>query len=208
MRIGAIIILGLLAGQPLLAADAVTGDSDRAAALAAMCAKVPCRKTVRSYTLRGPEGTSIQNMTGPYPYVDDQGTVILYPEETIVASLPITGDKLGVPVLLRVTDPGGTVDFAPMTEGVPTISFTLRQDDRLGMVLMVTNMSKVGLKYEAYAYIPGPAGARPSRTSTCPLVASQSKIGFTGMENWPQPIVMMILTNLHIVPSGGAMVCD
>ena len=184
--------------------------SDPAKALAAMCAKVPCRKGGRSVLLRMPDNRGFQTKTQPFPYLDDRGTVILYPGESITIGFNKDGDALGRPVLVKVTDPDGPVDFGTPGTAAATVSFTLKQDDgKPSMMLTADNGVSATLKYDLQMFVPAADGVRSGHSSTCPLMAPQGSVAsFGGFESWPHPILMLVISNIRMLPAGSGMACN
>jgi hypothetical protein len=72
--------------------------------------------------------------------VNDKGTVIVYPDETVSVSLARQGDKLAPPVFVAATDPDGTTALKLADVTPANLSFQLRQLDSVpGTVLVITN---------------------------------------------------------------------
>ena len=207
--------LGLVA-PPVWAVDPPAGhgqvDEEAAAKeLAAVCAKVTCRKTSRILTLRMPSNSSFQISTRPLPYLDDKGTLIMFAGESITLSYAADDQKLEHPILSAVHDPLGSVELPPPPSGA-AVTFDLSQmDGRAGMMLTVTNTTKVIVKYDAVMFVADPAsgGARGRRTTACPVLPPQGNASsFAGFESWPQPIVMMLITNIRALPADASQVCN
>lgn len=205
-------VFWLVLALSLIAAEfAWAQPSDRAQVLAAMCAKVPCRKGGRPLLLRMSDDRGFETKTQAFPYLDDKGTVIVYPGETITIGYDKNGDTPSNPILLKVTDPDGPVDLGASVKAAATLSFTLKQDDaKPGMMLTVANGVAATLKYDAVMLVPMATGkVEPVPTSTCPLMSPQgSSSTFSGFESWPHPLVMMVITNIHTLPKDAPMVCN
>lgn len=196
---------------------AATGDTpgnaaaEQAAALAAQCAKLACRKGDQTVEMRMDAQRGIRFKAQPLPYIDSNGAVILYPGEAITISLAEENGKLAVPRLVSVTMPTGPVDLGALADpaATNTVTFALTQDiGKPDMQLVATNRTKLLLKYSATMGLPSESGMKPARTSICPLFPATLPEGFAGHETWPHPIGILILSNLHIIPQGGPMNCD
>ena len=201
---------------PVLGVSLVLADSGHAQpqtpaqTLAAICAKLPCRKGGRSVVLRMPDNRGFESKTQPYPYLDDHGTVILYPGETITIGFNKSGDSLGAPVLLKVTDPDGAVDIGAPATAAASLSFTLKQDDgKASMMLTAANAVPATLKYNLQMFVPTPDGVRSGHSSTCPLMAPQGSVAsFGGFESWPHPILMLAISDIRQLPAASGMACN
>ena len=181
------------AGQAAPEGAAQNESQTQAQVLADVCTKVVCRKTVRTLALRTNDGKVAQIDTQLFPYLDQQGRLSIYPGETITLGFEKNGD--GPPRLLKVTDPGGDVDLGPVTPSDFAVVFTLRQrDEKPDMWLTIANTVMATFKYDVDMFVPTPSGLRPSHTSTCPLLSPQGTLkSFSGVEMWPQPIVMLVI---------------
>jgi len=201
---------------PVLGLSLILADSGHAQpqtpaqTLAAICAKVPCRKGGRTVVLRMPDNRGFEAKTQPYPFLDDHGTVILYPGETVTIGFNKSGDGLGAPVLLKVTDPDGAVDIGAAGTAAASLSFTLKQDDgKPSMMLTAANGVPATLKYNLQMFVPTPDGVRSGHSSTCPLMAPQGSVAsFGGFESWPHPILMLAISDIRMLPGGSPMVCN
>jgi len=183
---------------------------DAAQALAQVCAKLACRKGGSAVLLRLPENHGFEIKTQPYPYLDDRDSVILYPGETVTIGFNKTGDALGRPVLVKVSDANGPVDIGTPGTAAATLSFTLKQSEgKTDMMLTAANGVPAMLKYDAIMFAPTASGIRPMRTSSCPLMPPQGGAqAFSGFESSPQPFVMMAITNIHALAPGAAVSCN
>jgi hypothetical protein len=201
---------------PVLGLSLVLADSGHAQpqtpaqTLAAICAKVPCRKGGRPVLLRMPDNRGFETKTQPYPFLDDHGTVILYPGETITIGFNKNGDSLGAPMLLKATDPDGAVDIGAAGTAAASLSFTLKQDDgKPSMMLTAANGVAATLKYNLQMFVPTADGVRSGHSSTCPLMAPQGSVAsFGGFESWPHPILMLAISDIRMLPAGSGMVCN
>jgi hypothetical protein len=179
--------------------------------LAALCARVACRKLPRQVSLRMGDNSSFQIATRMLPYFDDKGTLIIFPGETITLSYAGDDAKLEHPALSSVIDPAGPVELLPPLSG-RAVSFRLEQmDGKPDMMLTTTNATKAIVKFDAVMFVPDPASgnARGSRTSTCPILPPQgSAPGFRGFENWPQPVVMLLIGNIRALDAAAPRACN
>lgn len=91
-----------LAAEPPGATDhaaAAEAQAKAAADLAALCARVTCRKIPRQVNLRMRDNSSFQIGTRMLPYFDDKGTLIIFPGESITLSYAGDDAKLEHPAL-------------------------------------------------------------------------------------------------------------
>ena len=217
---GMAVLIGLT--SPAWAVDAPPGlPSDRAAAaeaqakadqeLAALCAKVVCRKVPRRVTLRMLDKTSLETETRQVPYFDDKGSLAIFSGETISLSYASDDTRLEHPALSSVVDPAGGVEL-PSAAGV-TISFKFEQmEGRPDMMLTLSNTTKARVKYDTVMFVPGSAangGARVSHTSACPLLPPPGGVAsFFGTEHWPHPIIMLLITGIRAQIASTSFVCE
>jgi len=169
---------------------------------------VACRTSERHFSLRTGDGKTVEGTTARFPYVNDKGTIFVYPGETVGVSLVRDGDRLAPPVFVAATDPGGTT--ASKQAAPANLSFTLRQlDGRSDIFLEIANRIDASVKLDLTMYVPVTGGMRAVRTSSCPLLPPQSGLpAFTGIENWPHPIMMIAISNIHVLPPGASRVCE
>src|SRR4051812_2152285 len=162
MRKGVFLAASLLAvcapafGQTSQAAppNPAAAEAAFAVALAAECAKVPCRKATRPVVLRMTDGSTFQIATRPLPYFDEKGTLILFAGEAVALTYAEDDEKLEHPILSSVTDPLGPVEL-PAGDSKPIISFTfLQAKDKPDMILGVSNTTRAMLKYDTVGFQP------------------------------------------------------
>ncbi len=179
----------------------------RRAALAAVCAKTSCRPGSRKIDLRMPEENALYGFeTGPLPYLDPAGEVIIYPGETIVVSLTKGDAGQTVLKLVSVTDPDGAVQLGTdaQTDFDEATLFAFRfvqAEDKPDMNLVATNHTDMNIKFSAWMAVPTKDGIRQFPTTVCTVLASTTKDGFFGDETWPHPIAMLILSDFHTAPA-------
>jgi hypothetical protein len=202
------------------AQDLRTPPADRAAAeasfgqaLASECAKVSCRKGVRNVDLRMPDGSSFQIATRPLPYIDEQGTLVLFAGEQVALAYGEDDVKLEHPVLASVTDPLGPVEL-PAPASKRLISFTfLQANGKVDMMLGVTNSTKANLKYDATGFQPdvvnhNARGGRISTGSVPPPPDDGSDKSNVALQTWPEPMVMVMINNIRALAPGALRSCD
>jgi hypothetical protein len=203
--------MGARAAEPPAGGVARVDEAAAAKELAVLCARVTCRKTFRPMTLRMPDKSNFAITTRPLPYLDDKGTLILFAGESITLSYATDDEKLEHPVLSSVSDPLGPVELPPPVSKA-AIRFDLEQmEGEAGMMLTVTNTTKATVKYDAVMFMPDPAsgGARGGRTTACPVLPPQGGgDGFSAVENWPEPIVMLLVSNIRALADGAPSICN
>ncbi len=194
-----------LSGMLLLAAVPAVGQPS-AQMLKQMCAQVPCRK-VSTLTLRT-EGSSGQIDTNPYPYVDPNGNVIIYPGETI--TLALAGNGSGKPRLLEAVDASGKHAFAKAAAGEKTLAFQFKQTDgKPDMVLTSVNTTTSAIKYDVVISAVTVKGINQKPTATCPLNApGPGQPSFRGIESWPFPIVEMLIHDIRPLGKSTPRACE
>jgi hypothetical protein len=215
----AAVVLAFAAATPSFAQAPATPPADRAAAeasfaeaLAAQCAKVACRKAVRPVILRMGDGSSFQIATRPLPYFDERGTLILFPGEAVALTFAEDDEKLEHPMMSAITDPVGPVEL-PAQESKRIISFTfLQADGKPDMMLGVSNTTKAMLKYDMAGFLPDVVNnnAKGGHVSTCALPPPPDGANkpSLALEHWPQPMVMVMITNIRALLPGALRSCD
>lgn len=206
-----IIVLGLVM------ASAQAAEPDPAAAI---CAKTACRAGGFSIKVSVDKEHFTSLAVTHSPYVEEDGTILIFPGETLVFRLPAEGDKLGAPQFVAEYAPQMPAErdtpdsrslpklsgalpadvLAPFPTGSFVISYGQRGREPSTYLIMAHNLPQT-LKLDAVMMIIRPGKYEPHATSTCPLM---SKV--FGFEHWPHPIGPMLLKNIR-VPTGG-MVCD
>lgn len=147
------------------------------------CARLPCLHDVRIKLIRT-DGTTFDRTYKQLPPNVQHSTVAVYAGQTIHVEAEIDHGKL---VHLHAVD---TVKHPKRT-----LTFHLWQDPTNGMMLTVSNPFDKMLKFHM--------GMMPLahpvvlKTSSCPVIAH----GF-GMENWPDPLFQVIITDGHFVEAG------
>ena len=213
--IPALFLAALSMGSQALAAPEAEAKPDadeaRIQSLERICAKVACRKSVRTLSLRAAGGKEVEASTERYPYLDDHGSIVIYPGETISVALPGQDEGLGQPTLVAVTDPDGPVALSSAAAGPANLSFQLEEfgKDKPGMLLRIDNQINSALKYDLTMFVAAGDGFRAMHTSACTLLPPQSGLkSFGGFESWPHPIVMLVISNIHGLPKGTPQSCQ
>lgn len=182
------------------------------------CARSLCRTELVDIILQGPDDKIVQYRTSPVPYTDE-GTIAIYPGESFSVRISVEGKKVGPPVFVerfKGDPPVGPLGHKPEAEmkalqdtksmpeeGMLYLTFKQEDNPRGGMSLVVTSRLPVTIKYDAVMFIPTADGPRPARTSSCPVFS-----GASGFETWPQPLTMMLLTNIRVLDTGGNVACE
>lgn len=152
------------------------------------CATHACRGEPRLIKLRADGGRNFELTTATYPYVDDDGSIVIYPGETFAVAFPDPAD-LSKAQYLRVTEP---VDPATVAPGTLMVHFE-QLDGQTGMMLTLRNATTMPLQFDATMHVPWPDGVvHQSRTSMCTLMP-----GMTNTEGWPHPVAMLVLSHLR-----------
>lgn len=211
MIFAALALPGSAIAKPDAAAPAPRSSDQQAIDdLVHQCVSQTCRTSARHFSLRAPDGKAVEGDTLPFPYVNDKGTVFVYPDETVSVSLARQGDKLAPPVFVAATDPGGTTTSKQADVTPANFSFQLRQLDKVpGTVLIITNRMDANIKLDLVMYVPITGGMRAVHTSSCPVLPPQSgQQSFAGIEQWPHPVMMVAIADIHILPPGAPRVCE
>ena len=122
--------------------------------------------------------------------IDADGTITIHPGESV--SIVFDGkDDLSHPKL------------ATSADGPAQMTFAFKQQEGLGLMLMIENHLDVMVKYDATMVVKTPNGERSAHTSICPVLA-----GRMGTESWMDPIVALKLSGFRKADLAGGMVCD
>lgn len=211
MIFAALALTGSAMAKPDAASPApLFGDQQMVDDLVRQCASLTCRASARHFSLRTPDGKTVEGDTLPFPYVNDRGTVFVYPDETVSVSLVRQGEKLAPPVFVAATDPGGTTASKQADVTPANFSFQLRQLDKVpGTVLIITNRMDADIKLDLVMYVPISGGMRAVHTSSCPVLPPQNgQKSFSGIEQWPHPVMMVAIAGIHVLPPGAPRVCE
>jgi hypothetical protein len=161
------------------------------------------------------------------PYVDpENGTIVIFPGETLVFKLPVVDGKIGMPVFVAEyapempmeADPKGVAPpvrdlpklkgempadvLAPFPEGTLIVSYGQRGHAPSTFLTLTQNFPKT-VKLNAVMSIIRQNAYEMHPTSICPLMPK-----VYAFETWPHPIGPMFLKNVRFLPDGAAMVCD
>lgn len=174
------------------------------------CPKQPCRKGGRTILLGLPGNQGVETKTHPYPYLDGQDSLILYPGEMVTIGFNREGGTWGHPMLVRVTDPDGPVNLGTPAPAAATLSFALEQDQgKPNMMLIAANGIPAMVKYDVATYVPTDDGVQVDHVATCPLAARPGSSGASsGFETWPHLVVMVVITNIRMMPPGFPAQCS
>lgn len=205
----------------LAAAPSATGaESDGAAEV---CASTLCRtgdfKLAVFFDKDHYTGISVTHS----PYVLPDGSILIFPGETLAFEVPFDGEKIGTPKFLgeyqpqypMMRDPEGPPappSNLPKLEQLPPNTLVLSygqmggraQSDPLMMLTLSHNLPKA-LKVDAIMTVIRPRATvyEQAPTSTCPVIAKGA-----GFESWPDPLGPMVLRNIRVLPDGAPMVCN
>jgi hypothetical protein len=118
------------------------------------------------------------------PYVIENN-VFIFPKEKFRVGITIVDGKV-----TRVKyDPDGKSDQYLELEFKPRISDS---DGKVSMMLTTKNQTKNNLIFDALMVVPDKQS--PQKTSIVPIPA-----GLSSYENWPHPIMQLMLTNIRVV---------
>ena len=189
-------------------AQSASSDDDRVRAITAKCDRLVCRKASKDVALRTRDGKTVALATELYPYLDDQGAMVIYPGESIGLFMPAKGDVFGAPVLANVSGPDGPVDLG--SRPAANLLFAFQQlDGKLDMLLTIGNKTDLVVKVDATMFVPVSGGWRAIHTSTCPVDPPQGSLKvFQGLEHWPHPVGMLVIRNIRALPKGTAQTCE
>ena len=186
----------------------------RARDLAEACARSVCRTELRPIRLRDLEGGEFEYPTEPFPYADG-GNVSLFAGEAILLDFAADGSTVKDPHFVRLidkVDTSGVRGYGAATanagKAAPnerhTMSLEFKQDPgKPDMTLLLRSDLTFTVKFDALIWLPTRNGVRVTRTSMCPVLA-----GTAGFEFWPQPIIMIALTNFRVVGPGDTVGCN
>jgi hypothetical protein len=193
-----VLALGGCAGQMGASIDPMEAARD----LAAACGRSPCRTEVRALKLSAENGR-FELMTDLFPYADS-GAVAIFPGEAFIVEFD-DNRSVANPRFVRVVD---SIDIAAMNSqsagARPTMAFEFKQDPgKPNMTLEIKSTVDVHVKYDATMWVPTPNGMQMGHTSSCPVFANAG-----GIETWPHPIAMLVLTNFRVQSLEGTFACQ
>jgi hypothetical protein len=184
---------------------------------------IACRLGVFSAVLYVAEGRTVSVPVTHSPYILADGSIQIFPGETLVFRLPLDGDKIGTPEFVAEYAPAMPAIHDPQTpeRDLPKLKGEMPADilapfppgtlilsygqfeGQTGMYLiMLHNLPKI-VKLDAFMAVPTRSGFETQPTTTCPL-----KPDVFGIENWPHPIGAIVLKNLRILPENANLACD
>jgi hypothetical protein len=158
---------------------------------------------VRQLVLSAENGR-FELMTDRFPYTDN-GVVTIFPGEALIVEFA-DNSSVDKPRFVRLVD---RVDITGQpteadSEARPTMAFEFRQEpDMPTMTLEIKSTVDAMVKFDATMWVPTPDGIRVGHTSSCPVFANAG-----GIETWPHPIAMLILTNFRVQPLSGNVACE
>ena len=211
----------VLTGLPVLLLSACTGTMEtridpmtRARDLAEACGRSVCRTELKPIRLRDLEGGEFEYPTEPFPYADG-GNVSLFAGEAILLDFAADGSTVKDPHFVRLidkVDTAGVRGYGAATanagKAAPnerhTMSLEFRQESgKPDMTLLLRSDLNFTVKFDALIWLPTRNGVQVTRTSMCPVLA-----GTAGFEFWPQPIIMIALTNFRVIEAGDTVACN
>jgi len=191
--------------------DAPREGDAQVAAVTRLCNKLDCRKSVRNLSLTAAGGKTVEASTERYPYIDDQGAIVIYPGETIGTYIAEQGDAFGKPALASVAGLDGPVklDFPHADVANLTFKFEEVGKGKPGMFLTLDSHIDAVIKYNLLMFVSTPKGYRAVPTSSCTLLPPQPGMKtFYGTEHWLHPVLMLVITNIRALPKGSPMMCE
>ncbi|MBW8881539.1 MAG: hypothetical protein JF615_08990 [Asticcacaulis sp.] len=214
----------LLAG-PVMAQTAPSADD-----VDATCAATACRQGGYSVAIRVDDKHYTTIPVTRSPYVLDDGTLLIFPGETLAFQVTLDGDKVtnvafykafapSFPASIAkddgLSDNAGDAALPSLTgkdtkekmAGLPANIVLLsygQSDDIPGMLLVMEHNLPGTLKVDAVmaAVVSGKTSYDVQPTSTCPIMEH-----IAGFEMWPNPIGPMMIKNLRLLPAGAEMTC-
>lgn len=199
-----------------LVSAALLAGAAHAADPAAACGTQACRKGGFSIAIRdeGKPATVIPVVRSPY--VLPNGSIAIYPGETIAVQFTLTGDKLSAPKFVKAFAPrlpaqvsaNGRLSDNPENAALSKDdAATLPPNTMLlsygqfkgqgGMVLQVEHNMPRAVKVDALMAVIQDGGYMKKPTSTCPV-----RPKLVGFETWPQALGPMVLANTRFAADG------
>jgi hypothetical protein len=204
-----VLLLSACAGNMQTQIDPMT----RARELAEACGRSVCRTELKPIRLRDLDCGEFEYPTEPFPYADS-GNVSLFAGEAILLDFAADGSTVKDPHFVRVIENvdtanvrgyGGPIAAAKADPNERhTMSFEFRQEEgKPDMTLLVRSDLNFTVKFDALIWLPTRNGVQVTRTSMCPVFA-----GTVGHEIWPQPIIMIAITNFRVIEAGDTVACN
>lgn len=179
----------------MLAGPAIAGRGDTVDVASALadtdCATLACRPAGSLDGLDMREN-KVSLPVPRSPYVTADGTIIVFPGETLVFTFANAGETPGKAVY--VANPTG--------KEVNTLTVTYEQKGTSNMLFLEHSMGGT-LKLDATMTAYSGSRYLAAYTSTCPL-----RPGLKGNEMWMQPLGPILLANLRFIGTGNSFVCD
>jgi len=187
----ALALAGLLAIVPPASAAHRDGE---VVTYGADCGASGCRAGGTSIDIKGADGRDYSIPVARSPYVLADGTIVIYPGESLVFEIP-GGDTPGTPHLLA--------DGASAGPGAATLTLNYSVRDTM-MELNISNGFDKSLKLDAYLGSPRGDSWSLHYTSSCTVLPH-----IFDMESWPAPLGPIFISNIRYLPAGGTtMTCD
>lgn len=213
-----------LAALPALAADAP--DIDK------VCAERTCRAGGFEAVVAVDSEHYSTVPVSRSPYLLTDGSLLIFPGETIAVQFAIDGDSLGKPVAAQryaphypalIVESGGSPKTNPDDAALPQtkrgtapeelaglpdntvlISYGQMEPRGLGgMQLVAEHNFHATLKFDALINVIEPHAYRSAHSSTCPV-----RQGLIMYESWPDRLGPIVLSNIRFLAAGDAMTCD
>jgi hypothetical protein len=167
------------------------------------------------------------------PYILDDGSVLVFPGETIAVQFAPSGDKLGPPISVQryaahlpaliVVKADGQPDANPDDATLPSIRENAPADEVAklppntlliaygqfkktgdkGMALIVEHNLTQTIKLDAIVAEISPGKYKQHYTSTCPIMPKM-----WGNENWPNALGPLVLKNFRFQATGNVFSCE
>jgi len=167
------------------------------------------------------------------PYLLDDGSVLIFPGETIAVQFAVDGDKIGKPLSakryaphlpLQVVISGGAPTSNPENDGLPIVTAKMPADEvallgpntlllsygqlkergSTGMALIIEHNLAHTMKLDAIVAELAVGKYKQHYTSTCPIMPKM-----WGYESWPNALGPLVLGNFRFLPDGGtSLTCN
>ncbi len=197
--------------------------------LDALCAQIACRKGGYEAVIRVDDKRYTTVPVSRSPYIMDDGSILIFPGETIAVQFTIDKDQPGHPTMIKrfapkllanISTPSGPVadsanaDLPVLKEGLPaqetaelppnTLVISYGQfEGQSGMVLEVEHNLPHTLKVDAIIALIKPGSYVQHYTSTCPIMPKMF-----GTESWPEPLGPLIIRNVRFLPDSNQISCQ
>ena len=210
-----------------LALPAVAADIDK------VCAERACRAGGFEAVVGVDAERFITIPVSHSPYLLEDGSILLFPGETVAVQFAIDGGDIAKPVAATryaphlpalIVKEGGAPQANPDDAGLPPVTAPLPADEvallppntvllsygqlkpkgESGMALVVEHNLARTLKYSAMIFVVQTGGGyRQSQTSSCPVMPKM-----WGHETWPDRLGAIVLGNFHFPADSTVMTCE